>query len=154
MVALLCQGYNVHFVSSSAAAEGPPNRPLRAGDWANRDLRRAASAATGKPWANPSREACTLRTPTVPRIQRALRRAGGSRHAASACAAANSRSRSGCRRAQQDPFAAALWRRRPYRLQDLLRLPVVTAVVEHDAVAQRRMPRRHVTAKARRHQSS
>ena len=53
---------------------------------------------------------------------------------------------------QQDPFAAALRRRRPHRFQDLLRLPEIAAVVEHDAVAQRRMPRRHVTAKARRHQ--
>jgi len=54
--------------------------------------------------------------------------------------------------APRPTFAATLRRCRPYRLQDFLRLPVVAAVIEHDAVAQRRMPRRHVAAKARRHQ--
>src|SRR5215467_7872368 len=54
--------------------------------------------------------------------------------------------------AQQDPLAPALRSSRPHGLEDLARLPEVTAIVEHDAVAQRRMARRYVAAKCRRHQ--
>ena len=55
--------------------------------------------------------------------------------------------------AQQDAFAAALRCRRPHRFQDLLRFPEIAVVVQPDAVTQRRMPRRYMAAKARRHQS-
>src|SRR5713226_1359934 len=53
---------------------------------------------------------------------------------------------------QQDPLASALRRRRPYRLQDLLRFPEISGVVERNSITQRRMPRRDETPESRRHQ--
>src|SRR6266516_4942708 len=50
---------------------------------------------------------------------------------------------------QQDPLASALRRRRPHRLQDLLRFPEISGVVERNSVAQRRMPRRNEILKPR-----
>ena len=50
--------------------------------------------------------------------------------------------------AEQDAFAAALGRGRPDRFEDYPRFPEVAAVVQGDAVAQRRMPRRHVPPNA------
>src|SRR6266851_2200931 len=53
---------------------------------------------------------------------------------------------------QKDPLAAALGRRRPHRLQDFLRFPEISSVVEGNSVAQRRMPRRDEVLESRRHQ--
>src|SRR5258705_13780934 len=43
---------------------------------------------------------------------------------------------------QQNPLASALRRRRPDRLQDFLRFPEISGIVERNPVAQRRMPGR------------
>ena len=131
-------------------AENDTQSALVSWDLASRAFSRPISASAGKPSAKPSPAALALRAFSAP-APRALRPAAGRPHAACRCAAANWRWRSGCR-----PAAGCARGRLggcgPHRLQHFLGFPEIAALVERDAVTQRRVPRRHVVAKPRRHQ--